>query len=350
MRRAVAFAAALLGACAPSVWDVGPLEAREPRLRAVAGHRLGDATPYLLPVEDSLVLFLCRWELRDPIPVSLPSGATPEQRQAIEAALEAWEHAGIGVRFARGAAPGAGIELRMVEAEPQSAGPGRIATSVADCALDPQGATGGDRLAARIVSAVIELRPTPSDLLGRPVALEPAQIAGAVQHELGHALGFQGHVRWGASAMRSQPDEVLRAGRRLLAGEAFEDATLRALYRVPSGTVVGRLRMPAGRTRPVDELLALARSGELAGPVARMGDLEGMILFRDVAGAAYSVWLRNVAAALKGRPQALELAPGPRAALRLSLRSLPGARRDRARPAPQPSVRAPAARHRDGIG
>jgi hypothetical protein len=350
MRRGVLGAALLLAACAPPLWDVGPLEAREPGLRAVADHRLGDATPYLLPVDDTLVLFLCRWEAREPIPVSLPDEATSLQRDAIELALAAWEGAGLGVRFARGAAPGAGIELRIVEGEASGAGPGRIASSVADCALDPRRIRGEGPLPARMVSARIELSAAGRDRLGRPLALEPAQLVGAVLHELGHALGFQGHVRRGESVMRLQTAQTRRAGRRLLAGERFSDPTLRALYRAPSGSLVGRLRVPAGHTRPVDALLALARAGELAGPVARMGDLEGQILFRDAEGAAYGIWLRQVGAALAGRPQALELVPGPRALQRLSLRSPPAGWRVRAPGSPPPSDPAPAAPRPAGTG
>ena len=337
-----------LVACAPSLWNVESLEAREPRLRALGAHRLGDATPYLLPAHDELVLFLCRWETREPIPVSLPAEASPPQLRALEAALGAWENAGLGVRFARDAAPGRGIELRFVTGSAEGAGAARTATTVANCALDSLDASGGDRLGARLVSASIELRSETRDPLGRRVELSEAELAGSALHELGHALGFQGHVRAGSSAMRRQVDEARRAGGRLLAGEAFRDAALSALYAVPSGAVVRRVALPVGRTQPVDRLLALASSGALVGPLVRMGDLEGQILFRDEDGAAYAIWLRGVAPALAGHPEDLLLLPGPRARRRLSLRSFRGGSRARARPAPLRPVRGLATPRRVG--
>ncbi len=192
------------------------------------------------------------------------------------------------------------------------------------------------------------LRVDDVDPLGRRVELSPAELAGSALHELGHALGFQGHVRIGSSVMRRQVDEARRAGRRLLAGAVFSDPALSALYAVPSGSVVGRLALPHGRTRPVDRLLALARAGALVGPIARMGDLEGQILFRSEGGAAYAIWLRGVAAALAGHPEAFEVLPGPRAARRLSLRSRPAGPRARAQPAPARLARALATPRRVG--
>ena len=334
--------------CAPALWDAALLAAREPGLRAVGAHRLGDATPYLLPVDGEAVFFLCRWPTPASIAVSLPPEATPGQTQALEAALRAWEGAGLGVSFEPGAHAGGGIELRFVDGPAQGAGPGRTATTLADCALAAGAPTDDRQLAAQIVHASIELRREQLDPLGRRVPLSDAELAGSALHELGHALGFQGHVRVGESAMRFQVDAVRRAGRRLLAGEPFEDASVRALYAVPSGAVVARQRLVSGRTQPIDRLFALARSGELLGPIARMGDLEGQILFREAGGEALSVWLRGVAASLAGDPAALELLPGPRAARRLSPRCRPGGSRARARPAPRRPGRARATPRRVG--
>ncbi len=342
MRQALAaLLLAALAGCAPPVWGVAPLAAREPRLRALGADRLGDSTPYLLPSDDTLVLFLCRWPTPAAIPVWLPPEATSAQTRALEAALAAWEGAGLGVRFERGAPPRRGIELRFVAESAHGAGAARTATTVADCAIAAAQPAGGERLAAQLVRASIELRVENLDPLGRRVALSDAELAGSALHELGHALGFQGHVRVGSSVMRFQVDSVRSAGRRLLAGEPFQDAALSALYAVPSGVVVGRLPLPPGRTQPIDRLLALARSGALVGPIARMGDLEGQILFRDESGAALSIWLRGVAAALAGDPDSLVVLPGPRTQRRLSPRSRPGGWRARA----QPALRRPGRAH-----
>jgi hypothetical protein len=350
LRRAGAGAwlVAALAGCAPPVWDVGPLAAREPRLRAQGAGRLGDSTPYLLPIDGELVFFLCRWPTPARVPVSLPPEATPAQRAALEAALAAWEGADLGVRFERGAPAGRGIELRFVADSARGAGRARTATTVADCALDAADGARGDRLAAQLVAASIELRAENVDPLGRRVLLSDAELAGAALHELGHALGFQGHVRVGESAMRFQVDAVRSAGRRVLAEPGFRDPALSALYAVPSGAVVGRLRVPPDRTLPVDRMLAWVRSGELAGPLARMGDLEGQLLFRDAAGAAYALWLREVAAALAGQPAALEVLLGPRSQRRLSPRSRRAGSRARAQPAPHRPARARATPRRVG--
>jgi hypothetical protein len=252
------------------------------------------------------------------------------------------------VRFARGAPAGTGIELRIVAEPASGAGEARGATTVADCKLDlGEGGRSGP-LAAKLVFASIHLRVESADPIGRPVSLSTEELAGAALHELGHALGFQGHVRMGESAMRYQVDAIRRAGRRVLAGEPLRDETLRALYSVPSGVVVGRSPLPPGHTEPVDRLLALARTGALSEPIARIGDLEGEILFRDREGAAYAVWLRGIGAALSGRPQDLVLLPGPRARQRLSPRGLPGGRRARARPVRLRSARARATPRRVG--
>jgi hypothetical protein len=340
--------AAALAGCAPPVWDVAPLAAREPRLRAQGADRLGDSTPYALPIDGELVLFLCRWPTPAAIPIRLPPEASPAQRDALEAALAAWEGAGLGVRFERGAPLGRGIELRFVTDVAQGAGRARTATTVADCALDAAGGARGEKLAAQLVAASIELRAESVDPLGRRVELSDAELAGTALHELGHALGFQGHVRVGQSAMRFQVDAVRSAGRRVLAQSGFRDPAMSALYAVPSGAVVGRLRLPPDRTFPVDRMLVWVRSGELVGPIARMGDLEGQLLFRDGDGAAYAIWLREVAAALAGHPAALAVLPGPRSQRRLSPRSRRAGSRARVQPAPRRPVRARATPRRVG--
>ena len=91
-------AALCLGALA--LGCASEIDRRFPELAAIGGHRLGDAHPYLLPAGDALYEFLCRWSQRRAVSVSLPPEATPEERLVLEAALAAWERAGLGLRQA----------------------------------------------------------------------------------------------------------------------------------------------------------------------------------------------------------------------------------------------------------
>ena len=77
--------------CAQRAWDLESLEQRHPALRGIAGHRLGEVTPYLLPAADTLTLFLCRWPDAARLSVSFPPDVSSEERRALEAALAAWQ-------------------------------------------------------------------------------------------------------------------------------------------------------------------------------------------------------------------------------------------------------------------
>jgi hypothetical protein len=299
-------------ACAPHL-DLGALAARHPELAGIEGHRLADAMPYLLPARGELVYFLCRWPDGAVIPVEMPPDADEGERLDIENVLRAWEGVGLGVRFGP-AEPGRGIEMRYTEDEfPEEWGE-RSATAVADCALDPAAleAPAGDVLPASLAFVSIHLSRTGRDRVGRRVPWSREERIGALLHEMGHALGFQGHAQRG-SIMAASVDEARRAGRGLMAGGAFEDATLRALYAVPSGSVLGRTRVGVERTVSVDRMGPLARSRGLAGPYAQVGDRVARILWRDAHGVAFAVRLWDPRQALR-HPASLALFPEPRAA------------------------------------
>ena len=111
-----ALVALLCVGCAEPAWEPARLEARHPALAALEGHRLGDVRPYYLPLGGRLTLFLCRWPDGARIPVTLPAHATPAERGKLEAALAAWERAGLPLRFER--VPrfaGVGIEIEIVD-------------------------------------------------------------------------------------------------------------------------------------------------------------------------------------------------------------------------------------------
>jgi len=297
-------------ACATGAWDVDELEQRQPALAAISQHRLGDATPYLLPVPGAAVFFLCRWPSDEPIPVSLPPDATPEELAVLHAVLDAWEGAGLGIRFTKGAAPGTGIELRFIDPEAGATSTRYAANTITDCEVSRAALAGeiGARVPARLVFASIYLWRGGFDPIGRPVPHSQAEFAGSALHELGHALGFQGHAQLGRTVMVKELDAARRAGQHLLAGRPFEDHTLRALYAVPSGSVVKRAAVPARRTERVGTLSRIAAQRGLDGPWVRVGDVDGQIAWRDASGGEYALRIFDVRAVLR-QPATLALWP-----------------------------------------
>ncbi len=301
----------LAGAGCGGVVDLDALEARHPALAGIASHRLGDVTPYLLPAGGQLVYFLCRWPDGARIPVDLPPDADDGERRDIQNVLRAWEAAGLGVHFGA-AEPGRGIEIRYAEDQfPESP---RAATAVADCRVDPAAleAPGGELLSAEIVFASIHLSRSGRDKVGRTVPWARDERVGALLHEMGHALGFQGHALRN-SVMVASVDAVRAAGRRQMAGQPLRDDTLRALYALPSGVVLARAEIGAQRTAAVDRMLPLARRRGLRGPFAQVGDRAARIVWRDAHRTSYALTIWNPKEVLR-RPGSLALYPEPRAA------------------------------------
>jgi len=294
----VAVLVALGCAGGPHGWDPRDLEARYPALLEVPGHRLGDAPAYFARGSDGVALFVCRWSAQQPIPVWLPVSATPAEAAVIERALSAWEGARLGVRFEIGrwreAPPLAGIVFELLDAgaadEPEGA-----ASTVADCAIplevarDPSGGA-ATPVAAELHYASIHLRRSLADVIGRPVPLSETELLGVALHEVGHALGFPGHVARGDSVMsaRLQGDAARRWGRRVEAGEPLEAPTLAALYSVPSGGRVGWLPLESGKLVPLAELSGLASAAGLRGPWVRVNSRSARLFFRDDAEESYA--------------------------------------------------------------
>jgi hypothetical protein len=293
----VAGLAALVGlGCVERAWQAEDLELRHPALRARSPHRLGDTTPYYLPAAGRLTLFLCRWSDGARVPVSLPANATPEQRSKLEAALGAWQRS-LGLSFELRELSGVGIEIRLFDDMLAYE-----ANTVADCAIDAQALAGGtpDVLPARLVFASIQM------------ARDDPRLAGTALHELGHALGFQGHASRGRTVMLRTTDAVRLAGERVMSGKPFDDAAVGALYAVPSGSVLARLPLARQRTSPVDRLIAIGRRGGLIGPLVRVGDEEGRIAWLDPQGRSVSLRLAGLRQALRN-PSRLEIEPSARA-------------------------------------
>lgn len=313
---AAALAVALLALSAPGCGEArGPsVASRFPTLGETEAQLLAQGHPFVLPAAARATLFFCRWPDDAPLAVSLPPDATPEERSAIEAALRAWEGASLGIRFlplADGAA--APIEIRFV-GDPIVTGAGRdTGNAVVDCRIAPLSEQGGGGAVAgaQLASARLRLARTTGGGMQKPRPLTAAELTGLALHELGHALGFEGHVRRGESVMTNEVERIPRSGRALLAGEPFRDPALRALYRLPSGAVLSSTAVEPWRTDLVDRMGRLAEDNRLDGPFVRVGESAGRIFWRDDKGVEYGLVVVRLRELLRD-PRRLEVLPEPR--------------------------------------
>ncbi len=296
----------LPASCVPrGGWDVRALENRHPQLAAHPRHRLADASPYFAPSAAGLALFLCRWPTGREVPVALPVDATAAERELLLVALDAWQAAGLGVSFrvaerVPGPLPRRGIEIDFVD-DPERGAPAGSGDTVADCAI--AGDTGQLRaatdstsgeppgqlpIAAELEYASVYLRRVLPDSLGRSQPLSSTELLGAAVHELGHALGFAGHVASGDSVMSAhgQIDSARRWGRRLEAGSPLDAPTLRALYALPSGVRVGWLPLRDAQLGSLRALAGRAESARLRGPFVRVAEHSARLFWRERDGAS----------------------------------------------------------------
>jgi hypothetical protein len=283
---------------------VDALAARNPDLAELRDQRLGDATPYALPLAGELIWFLCRFDARAPIRVALPENGSEAERARLRLALRAWEQA-LGVRFEE--AEPAQIEIEFAPDDAEFAAVTEAECRVGGAAQAPQA---GPRLEAGIARARVSLRRAQIDGRGHHIQVDEAQQVGAALHELGHALGYQGHAARGDTVMVQTVETVRDVGARVLAGRDFRDDTLAALYRVDSGVVVARAPLPSGRSVPVDRLAALAAREGDGSLLVRTGDRSGRVAFVDPAGSTLRVFLRNLPESLRD-PTRLQLAADP---------------------------------------
>ncbi len=277
---------------------------------------LADLEPYLWPRDGVLNFLSCRWSVATPIGVAV-SGATPDEAAALERALRAWGQAGLGVRFSRAPWEEASVRVAFVDDPvPRADGSLGQGRSIADCLLAPQDLPRSGLVLVRVTLA----RHKPPDLLSRTRELSESERMGALLHELGHALGFQGHVR-GDDPLSREPERVRRWGERVLAGEPLASGALAALYATaePVGVLAQR-PLAAARTHFVDRLARLAASEPTHGPFLRVGDGAARVFWRDARGREYGVQIHQPTR-LARRPEALVLLP-ERATRDALLRSL----------------------------
>jgi hypothetical protein len=273
--------------------------------------------PYVLPRAGRVTLLTCRFDPALPIGVALEPGATREEGTATDAALRAWEGAGLGVHFVDAPADHAQIEVAFRD-EPLTRADGSAAAgrTVADCRV-------GERI--ELADARVEIARS-WQARGGPRAPTREELIGTLVHELGHALGWSGHARRGDLALDAAPEAARRTGERVLAGETLDSPALRALYAVPAGTPLADVAVTPAQTQLVDRFAAVAVRHKLEGPYLRTGDVAARVFWRDPSDASeYGFAVLDLPKVLRN-PEKIEIAPEVRAR-----RALPRSR-DAAKP------------------
>ena len=296
--RAIAIAAVAVAIACSGSRDA--LLEQHPKLRSIEGQRLSDANPYVLPLAGRVTFFHCHWPTESPLRVLLPPDASEDERRALRTAIRAWHEAGLGLTFVE-VESDASIEFGFVSGTVDTAAGQDTANTVVDCRIAPASQQGGAPVAgAELVHARIRIaRLTNQDTQGKQRPLSDAELTGTALHELGHALGFQGHARHGDTVMVRETERIARTGKRVVAGEGFRDPSLRALYALPNGAVVSSAPLDHCRTDLVDRMAKLAEANRLDGPFVRVGESAGRIFWRDPKGIEYGLVLGRTRQALR---------------------------------------------------
>lgn len=307
---AVGLVALSLLSCAGQRLVGGDLDGRYPGLSRAEAERLSEGHPFLLPMRGELLAVTCRWPDGEPVPLRIAAGVDPRTRELVVRAARAWEAwLGLGLAVSHGSdaepSESPGIDVNVVGPDDQRI---RGAGTTADCLVEPgslrEGRTGAS--AARLVSASVTLRPVARDGFGRRVELPDDSLLGAALHELGHALGFQGHVRGRHSVMVRSVDDVQYVGRGLLAGDALRDDAVAALYRLPTGSALASASLASTATCELDVVSQGAAALGLDGPYLRSGDRGALVFWRDEAGRIVGFAVDDLPAVL-AEPSTLHL-------------------------------------------
>lgn len=294
-----------LAACAaPSGgWDSESLLERFPEVRAIPAQRLADLTPYPAIVNGRVEMVTCRFpESAQPIPVVITGEDWPSSWGA--SALEAVDAALPTVSLERPSEVRAspGIRIRSI---PDAGGPGPagLADTRAECDV---GATEGTRPGVRgdLVHSEIRIRRRVIGTWTQERAAPAEDWIGALLHELGHALGFQGHAVVGDSLVQLEQSRLRLLGRRVLQGEFVAAPSVGALYALPPGTPLGAAALSPSARSVVASVLAEVdeRSRRAGRPVAAralVGDRHARITWHWPDGSSIVLRFPHWSASLR---------------------------------------------------
>jgi len=260
---------------------------RNSSLTRIEGQRLGDITPYFFPHQQSLYAFTCRWPDEARVRVWLASSSAPEEKELLDLAIKqiSRDIPQVTVKITEISSE-ADIAVEFVAESPSTELGLGTGSARVDCRLSVASLAPRQRRAdANLVRAdLLMARSTPPDVRGRTRPLTKEEKLGALYHELGHAMGFQGHVQVGETVMTGNRFEVTRRGKAILRGDAEADPNLRALYAIPSGSVLKVKPLAPEQTALIDGFVALAQDKGYTGPLLRVGDQSARLVWKGVQG------------------------------------------------------------------
>lgn len=295
-------------------WDSDAIVRATPEIAAIEGQRLGDMVPFpalaLDPEGEAparIELVACRFAPGAVVRVGSagPGWAAELGERAIEALAK--PAAGFDLALERadpGAAPPARAEIEIFAYEGfEPDAPVGLGDTLVEC--DVERAAPGARARGVIERAEIRMRRSGRDEALRLRRADDAAWTGALLHELGHALGFSGHVATGDSLLVRDQSILREIGRSVLRGNPLATPTLAALYRLEPGRALGERALSPRAAQWVEAVLELDRQRAAAGHrrvglVASVGDREARLTFRHADGSELALRFPGWAEAIRG--------------------------------------------------
>jgi hypothetical protein len=243
-------------------WDVDALLREYPAIEGLTGHRLGDMLPFPSFEGDHVVMLACRFPAGETIRVAGGGSGWPE----------AW--AGLAISALDRGARGFALdlmtpsdesgrqndpEIHITSIDPgNGSAPSGLADTLSECDVSRiQGARGEVR--GVLVRSEIRIKRARPDWRDQAREATAEEWVGALIHEMAHALGFAGHAATGDSILVREESRLRGAGRRVLAGEAWRDETLEALYRLRPGQRLGIRSLSAAAISTLGEIRKLVK-------------------------------------------------------------------------------------------